>query len=535
MKVAILIALCGVAHADALEPDDLAPPAGEHGPKAQIDLPPVPAFTLSQPSDGSHSVRELRVRGARLLDTKLTVRGVITWVYDCKTAVRTAGESDRAVGKRIDDDPTLCERAKFYVGDTAQTPVEKSLWVVDVPRPYNKLELERIKKSERTMPDRCEPGEKHSVCPPYRVGDVVVVTGDFKISSPHSERNSDGLLVLAAMRNATQKWETPGSAWTEPGASIDLAPPISHTQPAVPAVPATPMRQKIDKKAHDESLASLRTANRAFGSKQYADAIAGYQQAVVSWHGNHVAWYGLGAANAAQGQWKEASTAFMECLLLREDVAMYQMWYGISLYETAVMQARAEQAQQQGRRPEDVTPDLTAINFERALQHELTALKLDPGLWRAQYYRGRMERAQGHAHEAADAFARALQLHPREPAPYVALAELYRRWDYTDEAIKVAMQGTQNAIDLSDLWYVLGMAYDDKRLDARAIEAFTKALDVSPTNAKARFQRGQAYFRSRDRANAKADLEDFLKTAPASLEFAKQQASAMLMDFAAKH
>ena len=49
----------------------------------------------------------------------------------------------------IDDDPTMCERAKFYIGDTADTPAEKSLWVVDVPRPYNKLELERIKKPDR--------------------------------------------------------------------------------------------------------------------------------------------------------------------------------------------------------------------------------------------------------------------------------------------------------------------------------------------------------------------------------------------------
>src|SRR5690606_5413497 len=111
-----------------------------------------------------------------------------------------------------DEDPTLCERPKFYIGDTAQTPPEKSLWVVDVPRPYNALEIKRIKKKDRIDPDRCEPDEKDkmkSVCPPYAVGDEVVVTGTFKVSSPHSERNSDGLLVYKMMKNITQGYESP--------------------------------------------------------------------------------------------------------------------------------------------------------------------------------------------------------------------------------------------------------------------------------------------------------------------------------------
>ncbi len=181
----------------------------------KVDLPAVPPFDLpAPPSEGSHSVKELRVKNKKLFDTEVTVHGFITWQYDCASAVRKANETDKDLQKRLDEDPTLCERPKFYVGDTKDTPPEKSLWVVDVPRPYHKLEMERMRKGERNLPDRCEPKEdpKKTICPPYAVGDEVIVTGTFKLSSPHSERNSDGLLVYKKLKNTTQNWETPGTA-----------------------------------------------------------------------------------------------------------------------------------------------------------------------------------------------------------------------------------------------------------------------------------------------------------------------------------
>jgi hypothetical protein len=180
----------------------------------KISLPAVPAFDLPPaPTDGSHTVKELRVKGKKLLESDITVKGIITWAYDCPTAVRQPGMSDKDLQKMIDEDPTKCERPKFYVGDAADTPAEKSLWVVDVPRPYNKLELERLPKDELRNPpaDRCDPkaDPKKTVCPLYKVGDQVEITGTWKLSSPHSERNSDGLLVYKKMKNVTQAWESP--------------------------------------------------------------------------------------------------------------------------------------------------------------------------------------------------------------------------------------------------------------------------------------------------------------------------------------
>ena len=202
----------GACEKDKLKGPDAEVKKGD----AKMNLPAVPAFELpAANTDGSHSVKELRVKGRKLLDSDITVKGIVTWAYDCPTAVRQPGMTDKDVQKMIDEDPTKCERAKFYIGDSADTPAEKSLWVVDVPRPYNKLEMERIKKQDRTLamyPDRCEPGEKDAkkmICPPYAVGDQVEITGSWKMASPHSERNSDGLLVFKKMKNITKTWETP--------------------------------------------------------------------------------------------------------------------------------------------------------------------------------------------------------------------------------------------------------------------------------------------------------------------------------------
>lgn len=179
----------------------------------KLDIPKVPSFDLpASAGDGTHAVKEMRVKGKKLLETEVTVKGFVTWVYDCPTAVRKPNEETKDVQDRIDKDPTICERAKFFIGDATTTPAEKSLWVVDVPRPYNKIEIKRIKKDQRNDPLRCEPDEKDpkkAICPPYALNDEVEVTGTWKLASPHSERNSEGLLVYKKMKNKTQQWESP--------------------------------------------------------------------------------------------------------------------------------------------------------------------------------------------------------------------------------------------------------------------------------------------------------------------------------------
>jgi hypothetical protein len=55
---------------------------------------------------------------------------------------------------------------------------------------------------------KCD-AKKKDDCPVYDVGDQVEVTGGWKLSSPHGDRNSDGLLVYKKMKNVTKNWDAP--------------------------------------------------------------------------------------------------------------------------------------------------------------------------------------------------------------------------------------------------------------------------------------------------------------------------------------
>ena len=303
------------------------------------------------------------------------------------------------------------------------------------------------------------------------------------------------------------------------------------------AMLAVAMLAGCPNQAKNDSTNALNAGNKALGQKQVETALSEYQKAVDRYRDNHLAWYGMGLAYIEKKDFDKAADALQHCVELAPEQTMYQMWYGIALYEKAVDNARQDQAKKQNKKPEEIDPDLAGVSFEKSSQALQESLKLNSNLWRAHYYLGKIYRATDKPKEAAEEFSGAIKANPREWGPYVALGELYRKWDYTDQAIQVASQGTANVVgttEQSDIWFVLGMGYEDKANEDKAIEAFTKAIESKKDNHKAKFQRGQAYFRKGDMTNAKRDLEEFSKSGGASLEFAKQQASKMLMDIAAK-
>jgi len=205
----------------------------------KLDLPQVPPFDLPKPYDAStHSVKEMRVAGKPYLDSDVNIHGYVTWVYDCATAIRTPDESDADVKKAIEADPTKCRRPVFYIGDDAQTPGERSAWVVEIPRELRDYEKKNLSKEQKDWQDRYEKGVSvdidGKVVPPYKLGDEVIVTGSWKLSSPHGERNSEGLLVYKTMKNITQNWTEPQpkpGAKPGPGESADATGPATKQAP----------------------------------------------------------------------------------------------------------------------------------------------------------------------------------------------------------------------------------------------------------------------------------------------------------------
>jgi tetratricopeptide (TPR) repeat protein len=491
LRLALACLLIGVVHAGAQA------------------LPAVPTFELAPGEPGFATVRELRVDGAKRFDTEVKVRGYVIWIYDCVADVAKRGESRAKVQRRIDDDPTLCERPKLYLGTTKTDALEKGLWVVDVPRAPNKLERERLPKEELAAWPRP---------PKVKVGDYVTVRGKLTLRSPHNEVNSDGLVVFSAIEPA------------KPPKPVAI--PSAFKPPSAPAVaePTTKLvtPPAVSDAARQRSIKAANEATRLYTTHFTTQAIEMYEKAIQEWPGNHLAFYGLAGAHIADGNWRGARAAIEKALALAPKEPTYNMVLGYVLYEGAVAEAREAQAKQQGKSPADIHVDTTGIDHDTALRYLTYATKLDPKLWRAHYYIGRIHRDRGHAQWAAAALDAAVRAAPDDPNPWVALVELYRRWDYTEQAIAVATAATAAIPKAAAVWYVQGLALDDKLRFADAIAAYTKALELEPGHAKALFSRGQDYARTRDRKRAKVDLEAYL--ANTADGFAAQQASRMLME-----
>lgn len=518
LVVAVVVAWSSIAFAQAKQAPvkvvspTIAPPPADVG--TAITVPGLPPFEVVVPTNGHQTVQRLLVDGKKLLGTKVEVEGTITWIYDCVTALQTKGQTRAQVQKLVDKDPTRCERKKFHLADVASSSTERVLWVVDVPRPPNKLERERLPKDElKNWPQ----------VPKLAVGDRVVVTGTFALSSPHNERNSDGLLVFEAIASAPNQ-----------------ASPTSTLAPPEPPKLAALARKKVDHAprtvtASNNAIKLSDEATKAYSQRSYDDAIAKYKAALAEWDGHHFAWYGLAGSYIGKKDWAHAVDAIDHAVTLAPDVPMYLLVYGVAIYEATVNSAREAEARRTGADPSVVSPDVTKLDFTKALAPLLRAVQVEPRLWRAHYYIGRIYRDGGFPRAAARAFREAVANGASTTAPFIALVELYRLWGYAKEASDVALLGTarfQGAVS-ADIWYELGMSYHDQREHKLAIQSFTQALAADPQYARALYQRGQTRFLLKDKA-AKTDLEEFLKLPQdPSLEFHRQVANRMLIDLAA--
>ncbi|HEY6178629.1 MAG TPA: tetratricopeptide repeat protein [Kofleriaceae bacterium] len=476
--VAVLLISSPAIGDDRLEPDDLPDAQAEVArDAAAIDLPAVPAFDLPAAPPGEHRPRELKVHGKRLLDTAVKVRGHVTWIYDCEAELKRVYPplSRQQLHTAIDRDPTLCSQPKFYLGDARDADRDRSIWVADVP-PQLKLEL----------------------------GDRVVVTGTWATTSPHVERNTEGLLVFGSLERIA-----PGAV--EP-AVASLPGPAAEAEVTVVTTP--PMRKVFDEHARNVSVTLLNACNKAIAARRYNDAITECRAATGIWDGNHLAWYAWASAHLARSEWQAAGAAIARAVALRPDRAMYQLYDGIARYEAAIQKARDDAAQARHRRPDEVALDPSRLALDDARDALRRAVRLMPGLWRAHYYLGRLYRDLEDAGRAAEQFTAAIAGNPAYHHSYIALCELYRRWGYLDQALAVALRGTERVrpTEAADLWFEVGLTYDARHLDDKAIAAFGKVLDTRPRDANARFQRGQIYFRKGNFGDARLDLEDVIKS-----------------------
>jgi hypothetical protein len=174
------------------------------GPKPEIAqatvtlaLPEAPAFDIPGPHpDGTHSVREMRLKSSKLLNTEVQIKGFVTWIYDCVAEMQGPDDSAAETRKKVEADPTMCQRPHFFLGDTPDTSGERSIWVVEIPRKLRPDEVRLLSRQERANQPKV---------PDLNIGDEVIVTGSWTQQSPSGFAKSEGLLVYKDLQNLSAK------------------------------------------------------------------------------------------------------------------------------------------------------------------------------------------------------------------------------------------------------------------------------------------------------------------------------------------
>ncbi len=180
----VLLALAWVVSAGQ-DPNARSPAPEVVETSVKLDLPSPPAF--EEPKgypDGTHSVTEMRRRSKKFLDQVVTVKGYVVWVYDCSLAL----------GPQVaKDNPERCDKPNFYLADTADASQDKTIWVVEVPRPPREDEKKFLPEEDlKNWPE----------VPVIEPNKMYKVEGTWALKSPRGFVNSDGLLVYGKLTPA---------------------------------------------------------------------------------------------------------------------------------------------------------------------------------------------------------------------------------------------------------------------------------------------------------------------------------------------
>jgi tetratricopeptide (TPR) repeat protein len=268
-------------------------------------------------------------------------------------------------------------------------------------------------------------------------------------------------------------------------------------------------------KERNASIEAMNQAVEAASRGANEIAVKYFQEAARLYPENHQAWWGLGQVYAMrQRNWEGAAEAFGQASRYRPEDPMYHMWAGIAIYEDAVEKGA-----------------VSTTTLGQALQHIEKAVDINGDLYRAHNHLGLIFRDMDRPKDAAQAWTRAAMLNPSFGDSFKHLGELYLLWDHYDEAERVLQLGTQHVIDereLTNVFYYLGLAYQQQKRFDPAIEAYSRAIELRADNLEARFQRGLTYAAKGDKTRARADLSEYAKAGGGDA-FNKQEANKALM------
>jgi len=155
--------------------------------------------------------------------------------------------------------------------------------------------------------------------------------------------------------------------------------------------------------------------------------------------------------------------------------------------------------------------------MSEAMAEYQKALQLDPNLADAHIDLGNVYFATGNYQEAARYFKRYVALEPRDAAGYFLLAKAYQMQKDTTlfaEGIAAAERAVRLDPQNDGAWYMLATFYRDGKMYQQSIEAFRKALAISPVDPDRWYEAGQVYVKmagslqeAKDTVRAKEYLE----------------------------
>ena len=99
---------------------------------------------------------------------------------------------------------------------------------------------------------------------------------------------------------------------------------------------------------------------------------------------------------------------------------------------------------------------------------------------------------QGDADAAEQAYRDALRINPRFVQAYVNLADLYRASQQDDKAVELLQSALDNRVDHGVIHYALGLALVRQQKIPEAIEAFERAVEVTPEDPQFAYTLGIA-------------------------------------------
>lgn len=271
----------------------------------------------------------------------------------------------------------------------------------------------------------------------------------------------------------------------------------------------------------DRAYAQTREGRGYFRQGQYERALRYFNEAIAQAPNYAEAHIGRGRTYYALQQYERARADFTSALLFDRKAFEAHFWLGQTLY---VLHEYQEALTAYNRALQIHTKDAAAHNsrgqvyfhlqeYQRALADFERALKLSPQFALAFTNRGLTYLALRQFTKALRDFHLALALDPAQRRAYVGSGQAFFILKDYARSLTFYRRALQ-IVPTCQVYNNLGVSLDARRERLQAIEAYTRAIELDPTQYVPYNNRGWSHYAMHDFAAAQADFEQAIALSP---------------------